>query len=68
MHCEPLDRREFERLRELARDLGRPRLKQAGRVDALLGRVQVARMGGDERLRMAVLVHQHGYRHECGSS
>jgi len=54
---EPLSRRELERLRELARDLSRSRLDQAGRVNALLGRVQVARVGGDKAFRVSAFVH-----------
>jgi len=54
---EPLGGRELERLRELARDLSRPRLDQAGRVNALLGGVQVARVGGDKAVRVSAFVH-----------
>ena len=54
---EPLGRRKLERLRQLACDLGRSRLDQARRVNALLGRVQVARLGGDKALRVSALVH-----------
>jgi hypothetical protein len=56
VHREPLGGREFERLRELGRDLSRSCLDQAGRVNALLGGVEVARVGGDEALRVSALV------------
>ncbi len=49
---------ELERLSQFACDLGPSRLDQAGRVDAVLGRVQVARVGRDEALRVTALVHR----------
>ncbi len=56
VHGEQLGRRELKRPRQLARDLSRPRLDQAGRVNALLDGVQVAGLGGDEAVRVSALV------------
>jgi hypothetical protein len=57
MRGEPLGGRELERLRQLAGDLSRSRLDQARRVNALPGRVHVARLRGNEALRVSLAVH-----------
>jgi hypothetical protein len=61
VHGNALRGRELEGANEFFLDLARSSLDQTGRVRAVSYSVRVARMGGDQRPRIAVLVHVKEY-------